>query len=71
MTKDEEAQVRAGVHEAYEQGCVEARAGMTGDLRAVIDYFNSEMRQLRREICKLAKLPMPPPLDEGDDGRLQ
>ena len=73
MTKDEEVQVREAVAEAFRQGCVEARAGMSSDLRGVIDYFNAEMRQLRREICKLAKLPMPPPLDVNgyEDGPLQ
>ena len=73
MTKDEEAQVREAVAEAFRQGCIEARAGMSNDLRGVIDYFNAEMRQLRREICKLAKLPMPPPLNVNgyEDGPLQ
>ena len=69
MTEDEEAQVREVVDEAFRQGCVEARAGMSGDLRAVLDYFKAEVRQLRREICTLAKLPVPSLLD--DDGRLQ
>lgn len=73
MTKDEEAQVRATVHEAYEQGCVEARAGMTSDLRRILDHYHAELRQLRIEICKLAKLPVPPPLDVNgyEDGPLQ
>ena len=30
-----------------------------GDGRNVIDYFNAEIRQLRREICRLAGLPVP------------
>ena len=69
MTEDEEAQVKACVDEAFRQGCVEARAGMSGDLRNVIDFFRAEVRALRREVCVLAKLPVPSLLD--DDGRLQ
>ena len=70
MTEAEEVQVREAVAEAFRQGCVEARAGMSGDLRNVIDFFKAEMRQLRREVCVLAKLPVPSLLDE-DDGQLQ
>ena len=68
MTDEEEVQVREAVDEAFQQGCVEARAGVAGDLRAVIDFFKAEVRALRREVCVLAKLPVPSLLDR--DGPL-
>ena len=70
MTKDEENEVREAVAEAFRQGCTEARAGVASDLRHMLDHYHAELRQLRREVCVLAKLPVPALLDE-DDGRLQ
>ena len=57
----------------YLAGAEAARAGMAGDIRDVVDFINSELRQLRIEICKLANLPPPEPLgiNGHKDGLLQ
>ena len=59
MIDDEERE------QIYEAAITHARSGMSADLRNVIDYFNAEIRALRIEICKLAGLPAPPPLDRN------
>lgn len=43
----------------YECAVMDARSGMTADLRHLIDYFNSEIHQLRVEIYHLAGRPLP------------
>ena len=56
MIDDEERE------EIYLLGVRDARSGMAADLRAILDHFNSEIRELRREVCRLAGLPPPEPL---------
>jgi hypothetical protein len=70
MTKAE--MIRDEAYDAgFADGVVEARAGMSGDLRRMISYFNTELRALRIEITRASGQPEPPPLDVNGCDRTQ
>ena len=52
--------------QGYACGAEAARAALAGDLRAVVDHINSELRALRREVCRAAGLPLPDRIDPLD-----
>ena len=66
MTDAEREWVREQIQMSYRQAVADARAEAYADIRLLADQWASEIRELRRELCRFTGQPVPPP--PGEDG---